>query len=468
MIARILHIWRHPGCVLAALLLFGWAALQTPLQPVGLAIAALLIGGMVYSMILQRVLGSVPWGSSAADATAIRTGVPRLDRIIEEQRRDIATLSSEMSLSEASRGDIIRRHAMLTDNLAAAVIIRDGQNRITYCSPYTEVLTGYARSEIVGSHEDFMLSIMHEDDHERYHRAMQMVSIGEAYQYRVRIRHKSGIELWIETRSVPIASRGSADASLSIALDVTATVHYQHQVEEKNRDLRDFTYMVSHDLKAPLATMNGMLQILAEEHLQALPSEGQEIVDHLQRAAKRLERLTNSVLEYAKLGSEEVELEPMDIGGVIRDVVDDLSTLVRDSAASITLPRERILVTADRVKLYRIFSNLIANAIKYRDPSRPPELQITTSTIPRRRQCSIMVQDNGRGIPADKLQLIFRPFTRIHLDVEGGSGIGLASVRRLAEQLGGSIGVTSTEGKGSVFTLTLPLADAAAAALAPA
>ncbi|WKZ56450.1 MAG: HAMP domain-containing sensor histidine kinase [Bdellovibrionota bacterium] len=181
-----------------------------------------------------------------------------------------------------------------------------------------------------------------------------------------------------------------------------------------------------------------------------------------------MERLTNSVLEYAKLGSEEVELEPMDIGGVIRDVVDDLSTLVRDSAASITLPKERILVTADRVKLYRIFSNLIANAIKYRDPSRPPELQITTSTIPRRRQCSIMVQDNGRGIPADKLQLIFRPFTRIHLDVEGGSGIGLASVRRLAEQLGGSIGVTSTEGKGSVFTLTLPLADAAAAALAPA
>ncbi|WKZ56451.1 MAG: PAS domain-containing protein [Bdellovibrionota bacterium] len=217
-----------------------------------MAIAALLIGGMVYSMILQRVLGSVPWGSSAADATAIRTGVPRLDRIIEEQRRDIATLSSEMSLSEASRGDIIRRHAMLTDNLAAAVIIRDGQNRITYCSPYTEVLTGYARSEIVGSHEDFMLSIMHEDDHERYHRAMQMVfQSAKRTSIECAFATRAALNCGSKHASVPIASRGSADASLSIALDVTATVHYQHQVEEKNRDLRDFTYMVSHDLKAP-------------------------------------------------------------------------------------------------------------------------------------------------------------------------------------------------------------------------
>src|SRR5690606_24163215 len=120
--------------------------------------------------------------------------------------------------------------------------------------------------EIYSSQSDFFISIAHEDDKQNIERALKVASCGEAFQYRFRYYHKTGILMWAETRTVPVLNNsGEVEASLSITLDVTGSVLYQKQVEEKNRDLLDFTYMISHDLKSPIYTVKGMHGVLCEE-----------------------------------------------------------------------------------------------------------------------------------------------------------------------------------------------------------
>jgi len=354
--------------------------------------------------------------------------------------------------------DLERRYRILTDNLAAAVLIRDDRGRITYCSPYTEVLTGYARSEVYAASDDFFLSIVHFEDRERYQRGMQINRFGESFQFRFRFVHKSGLEMWAETRVVPVLeehSEGSDDpTSLSIVLDVTAAVRYQQQVEEKNRDLQDFTYMISHDLKAPLFTIKGMLSAIQDDFgLQLAPTVNQYLA-HVGKATQRLDRLITSVTSYAKLSAEEVSAVPTELNAVLRDVQHDLSTQIAESGVQIAVGNLPTVI-GDGLKLYQIFSNLVGNAIKYRDPHRPATIEITAkhSTLPH--HVIIEVSDNGSGIPEGRLKEIFRPFQRAHSTEIEGSGIGLASVKRMLDKLGGTISVESTVGVGSCFRVCL-------------
>ena len=208
-----------------------------------------------------------------------------------------------------SAAEALERYRLLTENLAAAVIIRNADGQIVYCSPFTEVLTGYSLHEIYHAHDDFFLTVVHDDDREKFQRALKVSACGEAFQFRFRLYHKTGIEMWAEMRTVPVLDQaGAVISSLSIALDVTGAVRYQRQVEEKNRDLQDFTYMVTHDLKAPILTIKGMLGLITEDLKDAMTPELNEPLEHISKAARRLEALVASVLEYSKLSSAEAAL----------------------------------------------------------------------------------------------------------------------------------------------------------------
>lgn len=352
---------------------------------------------------------------------------------------------------------IIERYKLLTENLAAAVVLRDAGGRVIYCSPFTEVLTGHPLAAILSHDGDFFESTVHEKDREHYARAMKVSRCGEAFQFRYRFYHKSGLEMWAETRTVPVLDSSSEESfpSLSITLDVTGTVLYQRQVEERNRDLQDFTYMVTHDLKAPVYTLKGMIGIFEEDFQKQMTSEQREVLDHMHKATARLEELIGGVLEYSRISAEEVSLEPVDLGAVLGEVMSDLSGQIKETNASVEVRSPMPAVLGDRMKLYRIFSNLVGNALKYRSPERAPHVVIREieSSLPRR--VVIGVEDNGCGIPEDKLEIIFRPFHRVTPGNVEGTGIGLASVRRLIDKLGGEVEAQSELGKGSTFFVTL-------------
>jgi PAS domain S-box-containing protein len=348
------------------------------------------------------------------------------------------------------------RYTTLTNNLAAAVIIRDTTTRLIYCSPYTEVLTGYATREIYGAANDFFTTIIHPDDRDAYTRALKVSEFGEAFQHRFRIVHKTGLEMWAESRTVPVLDElGNVVASLAIILDVTGTVRYQRQVEERNRDLQDFTYMVSHDLKAPIFTIKGMVGIIAEDFSGRVPPELGEILDHISRAAGRLEDLVAGVLQYSRVSFQENSLERVDLGAVLSDIARDVAQALAEVGGTLTVPADLPTLRSDRLKVYQIFTNLIGNAIKYRSPERPVTITIAAMRTNEGRTLRITVQDNGTGIPADKFDLVFRPFQRAHTGAVEGSGIGLATVKKLVEKLGGEVSILASSPSGTTFAVDL-------------
>lgn len=348
------------------------------------------------------------------------------------------------------------RSQILSDNLIAAVMLQDASGKATYCSPYTEVLTGYSIQEITSGAGDFLETVMHAEDKEQYRRALKICRAGEAFQYRYRIFHRSGIEIWVETRTVPILDdKGSVSSFLSITLDVTGMVRYQRQVEEKNRDLQDFAYMVSHDLKAPIFTIKGMLGIIRDDYSPILPAEGREVIEHIERAALRLEQLVTRVLEYSRLSSQDAKSEPVELARVLQEVRKDFAVQAQEAGATIEVSDDLPTVLGDQLQLYRVFANLVGNAIKYRSPDRIPVIHARSALSRDSRYACIQIIDNGQGIPEDKIESVFRPFHRLHGAAVEGTGLGLATVKKLVEKAGGTIELHSVVGQGSTFSVFL-------------
>ena len=370
------------------------------------------------------------------------------------QSLSLDQLTELFSRQQSEIAEALRRAKVFSDNLVAAIVLRGTDGKITYCSPYTEVLTGYSIHEIKTSSTDFFETVMHTDDKEQYRRALKICESGEAFQYRYRLLHRSGIEIWVETRTVPVHdNEGRVTSFLSITLDVTGTVRYQRQVEEKNRDLQDFTYMVSHDLKAPIFTIKGMLGIIRDDFAKSIDGDFKEVLGHIEGAVLRLEQLVSRVLEYSRISSQDSKAEPVNLNIVLAEVAKDFSTQLSEANGELSIAANLPPVSGDHLQVYRIFANLIGNAIKYRAATRPPEIKVLPEPTRDARYVRISVTDNGLGIPPDKLETVFRPFHRLHGASVEGTGIGLATVKKIVEKSGGSIELSSTIDRGSTFTI---------------
>lgn len=368
-------------------------------------------------------------------------------RSFHELKEQVETLSREVVQTS-------EQYQALTNNLAAAIIIRDGTGNLLFCSPYTEVLTGYSRQEIYDQGDTIFSQIIHEDDRELYRRAQKVAAYGEAFQYRFRFFHKSGIEMWAESRTVPILDdSGVVTSSLSVLIDITGTALYQKQVEEMNQDSQDFSYMISHDLKAPIATIKGMLNILHEEDGNRLGSDASEAIAHIENATKRLDQLVSAVLEYSRISNTGTEREPISLTKVLNDITTDFGPALRSQGGTLTIAQELPAVLGEELRVYQIFSNLIGNAIKYRAQGRNLFIEIIATGSPGSRWATITVKDNGIGIPLEKQSAVFRPFFRAHRDHTEGAGVGLACVKKMVEKLGGEISLVSEPDKGSEFTI---------------
>lgn len=415
-----------------------------------ISILLLVIG--LYLEALRRFSSALSASESKpplSNARRMWSRIPLLGRHLESVEDRIAILRQ-------SEQDHRTRYKILTENVAAAVMLHEADGAIVWCSPFTEVLTGFPLSEIYRNKESFLKSNVHEDDRAAVERSLKIVATGEPFQCRYRLYHKSGIILWVETRTVPILDNPTGEyVALSITIDVTAQVVNQLQTEERNRDLNEFTYMLSHDLKAPIITISGMLGLLEGEEAVKSSQQLSEPLSYIRKATNRLQELVTGVLELARITTAERSLEPVALEDVLSEVLDDHQLQINQCQARITTVEELPVVLGNKTQLYQVFSNLIGNAIKYKSDERPLVISIGPEHGASRRRASIKVSDNGRGIRAERLDSIFKPFNRAGEETIEGSGVGLASVKKLVEKLGGSINVDSTEGGGTSFTIEL-------------
>ncbi|WP_341926677.1 ATP-binding protein [Nocardioides psychrotolerans] len=225
------------------------------------------------------------------------------------------------------------------------------------------------------------------------------------------------------------------------------------ELEATNRDLAAFAHVAAHDLKAPLATISGYAELIADMEAASLSAEGTSALGAVRRQATRMSDLIDAVLAYSTATTTALELEVVDLGEVTASVLRDLEELIVARGAEVEvgdLPSMRGCAAL----LERVVQNLVVNAINYGD-SDAPVVHVDGKVVDG--AVRLTISDNGLGVAPEERETIFDMFMRGRAgSLQQGSGIGLAFARRVVARHGGTLTVSSAEGGGACFTLELP------------
>lgn len=257
------------------------------------------------------------------------------------------------------------------------------------------------------------------------------------------------------------------EALLVVVLDITdgkalATererlLEVQRELVRSNREFSAFSHAAAHDLKSPLRQMRSFADLLAQDKQIEWHEKALTYLNFIRDAATRGSTLVERLLEYATYGNAALQVTAVDLNAVIKTVLAESRGLIDQSGAQIEVA-ELPVIDGDKTQLQRVFENLIGNALKYQKPDSPPAISIQCRTTAERTDCDILVTDNGIGFQQSDLERVFEPFQRLVSRSEyEGAGVGLATVKRIIKQHGGSITATSEPGAGSTFIVTLPL-----------
>ncbi|MDH3598390.1 MAG: ATP-binding protein [Candidatus Tectomicrobia bacterium] len=242
--------------------------------------------------------------------------------------------------------------------------------------------------------------------------------------------------------------------ALHLAIDnALEKVALTRKLAETQDELKQFASTAAHDLKAPLRRIRQFCQRLQEKCQNKLDKEEYELLDFVVQNADQMHRLVEALLAYTRVGRSETPLKPVALSGVMQVVMANLEPIIEESRALVSvgaMPE----VLGDETVLIQLFQNLVHNAIKFRDLT-PLVVQVNSQL--EGSVWHITVTDNGIGIAPQHHDEIFAPFRRLHAASEyEGSGIGLATCRKIIDQHHGRIWVESNPGQGTTFHLTLP------------
>jgi len=360
--------------------------------------------------------------------------------------------------------------AAVVESSYDAIFRKTTEGIITSWNAAAQRMYGYTHDEAVGRRVDELL-IPAERSHE-FGEIMEQVlsgkSTGSMETERVA---KDGSRIAISLTVSPIRDGyGRVIAASTIAHDITEQKRAQEElrrahdeleqrVEERTLELQNaieelesFTYAVSHDLRAPLRSVNGFAQALIEDCGDQLDDIGTAYLQRIQMGARRMGTLIDDLLNLSRLSHTPVQLETFDLAPVAQRLVNDLKEREPDRSAEFHIP-ESLEATADRDLLGILLTNLLDNAWKYTRPQGHSRIEIGTEEQDGRQV--IFVSDNGIGFDERYSDKLFAPFQRLHTREVEGTGIGLATVARIINRHGGEIWAKSSIGEGSTFYFTL-------------
>jgi PAS domain S-box-containing protein len=384
-----------------------------------------------------------------------------IGRATRERDRLIVDLEAANNRTTVSR-DLL--HTTLT-SIGDAVIATDQAGRVTFMNGVAENLTGWTRAQAEGQPLRNVLNIVNEETRQPVEspvdKALREGVIVGLANHTVLIS-RDGAERPIDDSAAPIRNpQGKIAGVVLVFRDVTGRRESDEQLHRLNRDLmrtnqdlQQFSYAASHDLKEPLRTVTNYLQLIRATYSgKVLDQQAGQLFDVAVSGAQRMHALVEALLEYSRAGEVgDATLEPVHVDKVVGDVITNLQSAISETGAEVSLGPLPVVI-ANPLYLTQVFENLVGNALKYRS-EQPPRISITAAE--GARDWVFSVEDNGIGIPPEYQAQIFGIFKRLHGDEYPGTGIGLATCKKIVDRHGGAIWVESEPGKGSRFSFTLP------------
>jgi PAS domain S-box-containing protein len=360
-------------------------------------------------------------------------------------------------------------HALSGALEGSNVFIRAWNGAVERWTEGCETLYGWAAGEAIGKIADDLLRTQFPVPLAQIEEEMRSSGKwkGDVKQFR-----KDGSEIWVHVQWLVLPGRDGEDP-LVIAThsDMTARLRMQreletanerlnrmaHELERSNEELEEFARIASHDLSAPIISTRWLVDLLATKYGRQLDEEGRKCLKQISMSLERMADLVEAILSHAQVGTSAIgSLENTDADEALAISLENLRRDIETSGAVILhepLPQLRIQAQA----LTQLFQNLLSNAIKYRQPGVEPLVRVSAE-----RQASewvVSVEDNGIGIEPEWSERIFLPLQRRHGMQVAGSGIGLATCKKIVTRAGGKIWVESMMGVGSTFYFTFPAAE---------
>lgn len=363
------------------------------------------------------------------------------------------------------------------------------------------------------SYEKMLAECIHPDDASLLHDTfMQAIQSLEVYELEHRIVHPDGTVRWVYDRAMPtINAQGELERYIGITLDITAhklseqklqeahdlleqrveertaelnvrkneseTLNRaminllqdlkttnrgletaQHKLSETNQELESFAYSVSHDLRAPLRHIEGFVNLLLKREADHLDDTSARYLDTIAQSSNRMGELIDDLLAFSRTGRTEMHLQPADSTLIVQDAIQELSSLTKDRRIEWEIG-DLPSVMADRGLLRLVWGNLIGNAVKYTAPREEARIEIGAKEEKDENGVSdivFFVRDNGVGFEPQYTDKLFGVFQRLHRDDEfEGTGIGLATVKRIVHRHGGQVRAEGKVDEGASFYFTL-------------
>jgi PAS domain S-box-containing protein len=266
----------------------------------------------------------------------------------------------------------------------------------------------------------------------------------------------NGIARPVEYVAAPLLVEGIPVGAVVAFHDISERKAMEIELKRSNAELEQFAYVVSHDLRQPLRMITSYLSLIERQLGQGVDEDLKSFFDFATGGAKRMDKLIIDLLEYSRVGRQKGNLTPLALSEVIADGVQNLTVAINEAGATVTVAEDFPQVMGDRSELVRLFQNLVGNAVKYRLPDRP--CQVDVGFRRQGRDWVLWVTDNGIGIAEKDFERAFGVFQRlVAKDEYEGTGIGLAVCKKIVEHHGGRIWIESHLGKGSRFLFTLPM-----------